>query len=288
MVTVSVQLNTHMFIFPEIVAMVFGMWVFRVPNWLRNPLKICIAPSITSVIGFSMNQLQVAYMYKVGITLILMIIFLRLIQSNFAPSLATGLLPLITNSHEWTLVLWIFILTFILMLLVIFFRLDRNVQKKKDIDYKYSYIFLFLTLMWLGVCRLFGFEHLAIIPPILVVIYEALQKNEYSGKLACKQGIALTISGSIGTFFYLIMDSWIMITIISLGVMFFFSKIMDIRMPAVYAFPLLSFILPIEMVLKLPLASFFTCLFLFITVAIYKKYEMLTKTKNLKSSNVAM
>lgn len=78
--------HNHEFILPEIAAMVIAMWVYRDPNWLRHPLQIFLAPTLTSVIGFTINHLHAAYLCKVGIDFILIMACLRLIQSNFAPS----------------------------------------------------------------------------------------------------------------------------------------------------------------------------------------------------------
>lgn len=145
--------HNHEFILPEIAAMVIAMWVYRDPNWLRHPLQICLAPTLTSVIGFTINHLHAAYLCKVGIDFILIMACLRLIQSNFAPSLATGLLPLITDGHDWKLVLIIFLATLILMLVVIFFRMNASLEKKEQIHYKYTYFFLCLIFMWIGDLR---------------------------------------------------------------------------------------------------------------------------------------
>lgn len=265
--------HNHEFILPEIAAMVIAMWVYRDPNWLRHPLQICLAPTLTSVIGFTINHLHAAYLCKVGIDFILIMACLRLIQSNFAPSLATGLLPLITNAHDWKLVLIIFLATLILMLVVIFFRMNASLEKKVQIHYKYTYFFLCLIFVWIGICWITGFGKLAVIPPIIVVVYESIQKSEYSGKLALKQGAALTVSATIGTLLFLALDSLVIITVLDMMLMLLLQWIVKIRMPAIYAFPLLPFIFTHDVVLLLPLATVFTCLFMFTAAVAYKKIE---------------
>ena len=90
MVTAGVLLNDPEVILPEIAAMAIALWAYREPGWLRQPEKIFIAPSITAVLGFVVNQMDIAYIGKVSLTLIVMMLFLRVIQSNLAPSIATG------------------------------------------------------------------------------------------------------------------------------------------------------------------------------------------------------
>lgn len=90
MVTAGVLLNDPEVILPEIAAMAIALWAYRESGWLRQPEKIFVAPSITALIGFAVNQMDLAYIGKVSVTLVLMMLFLRVIQSNLAPSIATG------------------------------------------------------------------------------------------------------------------------------------------------------------------------------------------------------
>ena len=149
---------------------------------VKTTRKIFIAPSITAVIGFAVNQMDISYIGKVSLTLILMMLFLCVIQSNLAPSIATGLLPLVTNATEWSFVIAVFALTFILMIGVLIFKLNNGIERKVQIQYKYMTVFLILNFVWIGLCWITGYEQLAVIPPILVVVYESLQKPMYNEK----------------------------------------------------------------------------------------------------------
>ncbi len=93
---------------------------------------------------------------------------------------------------------------------VLVFKLNKGLEKKVKIQYKYMLVFLVLIFMWIGLCWLVGYQ-LAVIPPILVVVFESLQKPMYNGKMAFKQGLVLTISATVGTLLYFTIDSWILI-----------------------------------------------------------------------------
>ena len=149
---------------------------------VKTTRKIFIAPSITAVIGFAVNQMDISYIGKVSLTLILMMLFLCVIQSNLAPSIATGLLPLVTNATEWSFVIAVFALTFILMIGVLIFKLNNGIERKVQMQYKYMTVFLILNFVWISLCWITGYEQLAVIPPILVVVYESLQKPMYNEK----------------------------------------------------------------------------------------------------------
>ncbi len=282
MVMVSVILKDHEIILPEIAAMAIAMWVYRDAGWIRQPSKIFLAPSITAAIGFAVNQLAIAYIGKVILTLVLLMLFLRIIQSNLAPSIATGLLPLVMNANEWSFMISVFIFTFILMLGVLVFGFNKGLEKKVQIQYKYMFIFLVLNFVWIGLCWISGYQQLAVIPPILVVVYETLQKPMYNGKMAFKQGLVLTLSATVGTFLYFSIDTWIVVTLLDMILMLLLLRIVGIRMPAVYAFPLLPFVFPDDIVTMLPLSALIASVFYFGSVLAYKKFEMKRRTKSMQ------
>ncbi|MCE5170725.1 hypothetical protein LQV63_15550 [Paenibacillus profundus] len=274
MITAAVMLKDNEIILPEIAAMAIAMWVYREAGWIRQPSKIFVAPTMTALIGFMINQLHIAYAGKVILALALMMLFLRIIQSNLAPSIATGLLPLVINTNEWSFIILVFMFTFLLTIGVLAFGLNKGLEKKVKIHYKYMLVFLVLTFVWIGLCWGVGYLHLAVIPPILVVAYESLQKPMYSGKMAFKQGLVLTISAAVGTLLYFTIDSWILVTLLDMLLMLVLSLLVGIRIPAIYAFPLLPFIFPDDIVMKLPLGTLVTCLFMFASVLMYKKVEL--------------
>src|SRR5690625_2039640 len=125
MITASVILDNHQIILPELAAMAIAMWVYRESGWIRQPSKILFAPSVTAVIGFMVNLLPILYVGKVSLALVLSMLLLHLINSNLAPSIATGLLPVVIDVDGWSFIISTFILTFILMLGVLLFRLNN-------------------------------------------------------------------------------------------------------------------------------------------------------------------
>lgn len=160
------------------------------------------------------------------------------------------------------------------MLGVLLFRLNNGLEKKVKIQYKYIVVFLMLNFVWIGLTWAVDYHQLAAIPPTLVVVYESLQNPKYNGKVAFKQSLVLTISATVGTMLYFALDSWILITLINMILMYILLHIVGVRIPAVYAFPLLPFIFPDKIVALLPLGSLITCVFLFGSVLAYKKLEM--------------
>ena len=64
----------------------------------------------------------------------------------------------------------------------------------------------------------------------------------------------------------------------------YFIKIVGVRIPAAYAFPLLPLVFPDEMIKMLPVGSFIAGVFLFGAVLLYKKWEM--KQEGMQKSEI--
>lgn len=282
MVTASMLFKDPEVILPEIAAMAIAMWVYKEPGWIRQPSKIFFAPTFTSVIGFVINQLPVTYVGKIILALVFMVIFLRIIQSNLAPSLATGLLPIVVNAEHWSFIVSAMIFSFIIFLGVLLFNLNKGLEKKIMIQSKYMVVFLVIHAIWISLCWLFDYPQFAAIPPIAVVVYESLQKPMYGEKMALKQVVVLTISVTIGTLLYYALDSWILILLLDMLFMLLLLRIAGMRLPAVYAFPLLPFVFPVHVVPMLPAGSLVSAVFFFGLVLAYKKFEM---KQNIKTKN---
>jgi hypothetical protein len=84
----------------------------------------------------------------------------------------------------------------------------------------------------------------------------------------------LTISATVGTLLYFAIGSWIMVTLLDMILMLILLRIVGIRIPAVFAFPLLPFVFPDEIVVMLPVGSLITSVFFFASVLAYKKFEI--------------
>lgn len=273
MMVASVRLNNREVILPEAAAMAFAMWVYREPGWIRRPAFICISPTVAAGIGLTINHLQVDFTVKVVFTLLLIMLFLRMIRSNLAPAIATGLLPLAINTRDWSFVWIVLIFTMLLMLGVLVFKLNRGLAKEERVKHRYKFVFLVLSFCWIGLCWIAGYQHLAVIPPIFVVVYESLQKPTYTGMMVLKQSLTLTLSVSIGVGVFFSLESPVLAATVDMMLILAFSYIFRVRIPAMYAVPLLTFVFPEDQIMTLPFVTLSANLFMLTSVLLYKKAE---------------
>lgn len=80
-------------------------------------------------------------------------------------------------------------------------------------------------------------------------------------------------------------DSWILITLLAMILMMILLRIVGIRMPSVYAFLLLPFVFPAEIVARLPIGALVASVFFFGTVLVYKNVEMKRNRKEMQLQN---
>ncbi|MFD1420546.1 hypothetical protein [Lactiplantibacillus songbeiensis] len=277
MVGIATWQHDYEIILPEIGALTTGTWIYHKNDWVNQPFKIFLAPFGTAVLGFLVNQLAIGYPEKVLLTLIAMLIWLRIVGSALAPSFATGLLPVIVNATHWSFIVAIFAFTVILMLGVYIRGLQHGCKPGEPLHYQSMLIFMVVAAAWVGGVWLVGRPQMAAIPPVLVVFFEVLQKPTYSGKLMFKQIIALSLAATIGVLIHIGLASWLLTTLISLPLVFILLQLLDIKLPAAYAFPLLALVLPANMFSHLPVTAVLAASFFLGLVYGYKKLATVIK-----------
>ncbi|GAA2865738.1 hypothetical protein GCM10010837_16300 [Aminobacter niigataensis] len=273
MVLAAVFFGDSEIVLPEIAAMAVALWAWREKGWLRQPEKIFIVPSVTATIGFAVNLLDQSFVVKILLVLCLMLVAMRAIRTNLAPALATGFLPVVTNATHYSFLIAIFVTTFALMLGVMLFKLNRGVPREAPVKYQYMLVYLAIHLVWIAITVLAGYPHMAIIPPITVVVYESLQMPMYMRKMALKQVAVLTLSALIGTVLFLALQNWFVVAAIDLALIYGLLHLFKARIPAAYAFPFLPFVFPAEFVPQLPFGAAIVSVFFFSLVLAYKTYE---------------
>ena len=168
MVAAAYGLHDREIILPEIVAMAVGLWVYRDKQWLNQPDKIFILPSLTAVIGFCINLMPVSYLFKLVLVLCAMLLVMWTFNYILPPALATGFLPIVTQADELSFLISILVTSFILMLGVVLFKLNQGLERKGNFDRRKIGVYASITLMGFALAAIFKVEAMALIPPITV------------------------------------------------------------------------------------------------------------------------
>lgn len=133
MVGAAALWNDREIVLPEIAAMVVALWVYREQSWMRHPEKVFLWPTATALIGFGINSLAIPFAAKLVLTLAGMLLFCLLLRYSLAPALATGFLPVVTNTTEPSFIVAIVVSTLVLMLAVVVGRLRAGTDRSAPV-----------------------------------------------------------------------------------------------------------------------------------------------------------
>lgn len=269
-------------IMPELGPLTTGLWIYHNREWMSHPENIFLGPSVAALIGFLVNMLTISYGLKVFVTIALILLLLRLMNSPLAPSFATGLLPVLTNASHWSYIFTVLGFTLILAFAVVLRHHPGKGPERKPMSLKHLAIYLVASLVWILAVWLAGKGQMAGIPPVMVVFFEVLQKPGYNAKMAARQVIALTGAAAIGVFVHLFAAPWLLAAAISLPLVFLLLTALRIKLPAAYAFPVLALVLPQTMFKMLPLTTVLAASFFLGITVVYRK---LARAPELVSKN---
>ena len=255
MVAAAAGLQDREIVLPEMAAMAVALWAYRDQQWMRQPEKIFLWPSLTALMGFGINMLPLPFGAKLVLVLAAMLVFFAVAKYSLAPALATGFLPIVTNATQWSFMAAIVVTTLVLMCGVLLFRLRGNGPRHAPIQMQTMGVYAVVMLAWLALISTVGYDHWAVIPPVAVVIYESLHMKMYSRLMWGKQVLVLTVTAALGVVLSQVFVSWVLAIAVAMVVVYCLLHVMKMRMPAAYAFPLLAYVFPPEGVLLLPLAA---------------------------------
>lgn len=272
MIAIAELFGDREIVLPEIAAMAVALWAFREQSWMRQPEKIFLWPSVTALMGFGLNLLALPYAAKLGLVLLGMLGLFALFRYSLAPALATGFLPIVTNATELSFLLSIGVTTLVLMLVVMMFRLRSEAPRAAPLSHRAMLAYLVIMAAGMAAASAAGYGHLGVLPPVAVVIYESLHMKMYSPKMALKQTAVLTLSAAIGVALFLAIDSWTVVAVLDLLVMAALLRVFGMRVPAVYAFPFLAFVFPVEAIPAIPVAALLVSAFSLALVLGYRRW----------------
>ncbi|WP_413998028.1 HPP family protein [Flavobacterium sp. W1B] len=240
MVVASLIFKDKEIILPEMAALAIGCLIYQNPVWLSKPLHIFLLPSITAILGFLINKLDISLTEKLILVLPLMLVVLRLFKSHLAPALATGLLPIITNCSSFAFILSILVLSFLLSISLKFIDTSKNenlqprLQQPKD-----SVIYVVFISIWIIICSQIGWMFMAAIPPVIVVGYESVHKESYHFSMLRKQVICLFLAAFVGTQTFYFVDNLVIVALIDIVAVTFILKLFKFKLPPAYAMAIL-------------------------------------------------
>lgn len=244
MIGASVLLHNREMILPEVAALAVAGLIYRNPGWLSRPFHIFLLPSLTATGGFLINNAEFPLAAKLILAVAFVLLTLLLFKSTLAPALATGLLPVITNI---TSVHFIYaIATFTALLAASMYAKPgasgmHSVSKRRHQDH---ILYFGWISAWILICAQNGWMHMAAMPPVLVVGFESVHKEDYQFAVFYKQALCLFLTAFTGVLSLYYLHNLLLSAVIDLIAVTFLLRLVKFKFPPAYAMALLPMVLP--------------------------------------------
>jgi hypothetical protein len=245
MIGASVMVNNKEVILPEMAALALGALVYEHPMWLAKPFHLFLLPSITAIGGFLINKIDMGMAAKLIMVITFVLLTLRLFKSGLAPALATGLLPVITDATSLYFIFSILGLTFVLFIsLYIKREVPKMVMVPKKQQPQDNLIYTAFIALWILICSQNGWMYIAAIPPVLVVGYESVHKDEYTFQMLYKQVLSLFLAAFIGMMSLHFLNNLLLVAVVDLVVVTLMLRMVAFKLLPAYAMAILPMVLP--------------------------------------------
>lgn len=177
MVVASCTFGDKEIIFPEIVALLIGMWVSETQPWIVSKPTIIISMSLSAITGITItNYIQIHLLLQLLIAFVFVGTIAIISRSNFYPMISACLLPILLGTKSIVYPISVIIMTLIIVLVRILFEKVGYVKRVKTTtcnfqirDELIKWIKLILGFVSVtSVCSITGNKYF-IIPPIIVI-----------------------------------------------------------------------------------------------------------------------
>lgn len=278
MLFISIHFGDKEIILPEMAALAVGCLIYQHPVWTAKPFHLFLLPSLTAIAGFLVNMLPLNMPEKLILILFIMALVLQIFKSALAPALATGLLPVITNSTSLSFIAAILGLTFILYFLIAVKSKTEKQAIAFDHKTKDTLLYFGFISCWIVLCFQVDWMFMAAIPPVIVVGFESIHKKSFPFELVYKQIISLSVAAFIGTISLHYLDNLLLIGIINIALVTLLLKVLQFKLPPAYAMSILPMVLHQYHFVFFPLQVLAMSILVLGSVYIYKNYNFPIKT----------
>jgi hypothetical protein len=244
MIGVSLVVKNKEVILPEMAALAIGCLIQQYPAWLAKPFHIFLLPSITAIGGFLINRMDLNLAAKLILVVVFFLLTLLIFKSTLAPALATGLLPVITNAESWYFIFSILVFTFLLFMSLYIKRDGRQTPVTlKQYRLQDNILYLAFISVWILICSQNGWMYMAAIPPVLVVGFESVHKDDYTFKMFYKQVICLALAAFIGIQSLYFLNNLLLAALFDLVAVSLMLRLLAFKLTPAYATAILPMVL---------------------------------------------
>ena len=209
MVGVSEWLGEKEIIFPEIAALILGLWIIDKKVWIISKPMVVVLMTVSAILGILLVRYSpFPILANIAISFTFTSLCLIITRTTLIPIISASMLPVLLSTNSWVYPLSIFLMSIIVVSVQWFFekkglRKVINFNSNKS-PYKHNiwhWIKLLIGLMFIAVIPVYTGEMFIIVPPLVVTFVEFSSSSAGFRNRPVQIFFVLVISAILGTFF---------------------------------------------------------------------------------------
>ncbi|MFA6832000.1 MAG: HPP family protein [Bacteroidaceae bacterium] len=209
MAGISEWLGEKEIIFPEIAALILGLWIIDKKVWTISRPMVVVLMTVSAIFGI----LLVCYspfpiLANIAISFIFTSLCLIITRTTLIPIISASMLPVLLGTDSWVYPLSIFSMNLILVCIQWFFE-KKGLRKvinfnSSESPYQHNlwhWVKLLVGLMFIAVIPMYTGNMYMIVPPLVVTFVEFSSSSAGFRNRPVQIFFVLVVSAILGTFF---------------------------------------------------------------------------------------
>ena len=285
MVGVSEYLGEKEIIFPEVAALILGLWIIDKKVWTISRPMIVLLMTACALFGICLVRYSpLPLLANIAISFTFTALCLFATRTTLIPIISASMLPVLLGTHSWVYPLSVFVMSFVLV--AIQWILEKkglrqviSLDSKKS-PYRHSlghWTKLLVGLICIAIIPVYTGKMYLIVPPLVVTFVEFSSSSAGFRNRPVQVFFVLIVAAILGTFFrqtlYIGLGLSEASTVLLLfACLFLFMEIVDKPFAPAGAIALIPMIIPQQNVLLYPLqVAAGSAIFLFIAMFFFLK-----------------
>ncbi|MGQ1945514.1 hypothetical protein ACT3CD_00250 [Geofilum sp. OHC36d9] len=285
MVGVSEWFGEKEIIFPEVAALIIGLWIINKKVWTVSRPMVVLLMTVCALFGVCLvrySPLPVLANIAISFTFTSLCLFVT--RTTLIPVISASMLPVLLGTHSWVYPLSVFSISLILVCVQWAFEkkglrqvIDFSSNKNHYRHSLWHWMKLLVGLMFIAVFSVYTDKMYIIVPPLVVTFVEFSSSSAGFRNRPVQVFLVLVVFAILGASFqYVLHDvvglSEVNTVLLLFASLFWFIEVAGEPFAPAFAIALIPMIIPQENVLLYPLqVAGGAALFLFVAMVFFLK-----------------
>ncbi|MBF7091982.1 HPP family protein [Flavobacterium sp. ALJ2] len=284
MISVSEWLDEKEVLFPEMAALVLGLWVIDKKTWTVSRPMLIILMTVCAVFGILLVRYSpFPLLVNIAISFAFTSLCLIITRTTLIPITSAAMLPVLMGTHSLVYPASVFVMSILVITgqwLLEKNRLRKTIPsniKKSAIHHPKHWIKLFIWLLLIAVIPVFTGQVYFIVPPLVVMFIEFSSSSAGFRNRPVQVFLIMVTAGVLGTIFqyylHILLGLPLVYTVLLLfSCLFVFFEIIEKPFAPACAIALVPMIIPQKNVLAYPFqVAVGTAVFIFVAMCFFQK-----------------